>query len=183
MLIRKLTYIFVCLLMMFSCSVNKFIPDGEYLLKDVKIVSNTNASNVVKARSYVRQMPNAKWFSLVKVPLYTYALSGRDTTLWINKVLQRLGEPPVVFDEGLAERSRRNIEQMLLNDGYLHATVDLECEKRDDKKRAVATYYLHERERYYVSDITLNTEDTLLYAIVEAEKELILWICTCLRNV
>lgn len=172
MLIRKLTYIFVCLLMMFSCSVNKFIPDGEYLLKDVKIVSNTNASNVVKARSYVRQMPNAKWFSLVKVPLYTYALSGRDTTLWINKVLQRLGEPPVVFDEGLAERSRRNIEQMLLNDGYLHATVDLECEKRDDKKRAVATYYLHERERYYVSDITLNTEDTLLYAIVDSTSEL-----------
>ena len=165
--IRKLTYIILCVFMMFSCSVNKFIPEGEYLLKDVKIVSNTNASNVTKARDYVRQMPNAKWFSLVKVPLYTYALSGRDTTLWINRVLQRLGEAPVVFSEELAERSRRNLQQMLVNDGYLHAEVDFTCEKKDDKKRAVATYYLHERERYFVSDITLNSADSVLSSYID----------------
>lgn len=169
--IRKLTYIILCVFMMLSCSVNKFIPEGEYLLKDVKIVSNTNASNVTKARDYVRQMPNAKWFSLVKVPLYTYALSGRDTTLWINRVLQRLGEAPVVFSEELAERSRRNLQQMLVNDGYLHAEVDFACEKKDDKKRAVATYYLHERERYFVSDITLNSADSVLSSYIDFSSE------------
>ena len=169
--IRKLTYMILCIFMMISCSVNKFVPEGEYLLKDVKIVSNTNTANVTKARDYVRQMPNAKWFSLVKVPLYTYALSGRDTTVWINRVLQRVGEPPVIYDEGLAERSRRNIEQMLVNDGYLHATVDFACEKRKKKKRAVATYYLHERERYYVSDITLNTADSALSSLVDLTSE------------
>ena len=169
--LRKLTYMFLCIFMMFSCSVNKFVPEGEYLLKDVKIVSNTNSENVSKARDYVRQMPNAKWFSLVKVPLYTYALSGKDTTVWINRVLQRLGEPPVIFSETLAERSRRNIEQMLVNDGYLHATVDLASEKRDKKKRAIATYYLHERERYYVSDITLNTADKALSSYIDFSSE------------
>ena len=169
--IKRLTYILLSILTITSCSVNKFIPDGEHLLKDVKIVSNTNASNVVKARNYVRQMPNAKWFSLVKVPLYTYALSGRDSTMWINKVLQRLGEPPVIFSDELAERSRLNIEQMLVNDGYLHASVDLECEKRDDKKRATATYYLHERERYYVSDIALNCADSALCSFVDLNSQ------------
>ncbi|MBQ8337144.1 MAG: BamA/TamA family outer membrane protein [Bacteroidaceae bacterium] len=170
--IRKWTYLLLSILLTVSCSVNKFIPEGEHLLKDVKIVSNTNAGNAKKARNYVRQQPNAKWFSLVKVPLYTYALSGRDTTLWINRVLQRLGEAPVVFDEKLAERSRRNIEQMLVNDGYLHASVDFECEKNDKKKRAVATYYLHERERYFVSDISLNTNDTILKAIIDSTSAL-----------
>ena len=160
-----------CIFMMFSCSVNKFVPEGEYLLKDVKIVSNTNTENVSKARKYVRQMPNAKWFSLVKVPLYTYALSGPDTTVWINKVLQRIGEPPVIFSDALADRSRRNIEQMLVNDGYLHATVDFDCEKREKKKRAIATYYLHERERYYVSDITLNTTDSALSSFIDFSSE------------
>jgi hypothetical protein len=157
--------------MMFSCSVNKFVPEGEYLLKDVKIVSNTNRDNVTKARDYVRQQPNAKWFSLVKVPLYTYSLSGRDTTMWINKVLQRLGEPPVIFSDALAERSRKNIEQMLQNDGYLHASVDFECEKRDKKRRATVTYYLHERDRYYVSDIALNTDDAALASFVDFSSE------------
>ena len=160
-----------CIFMMFSCSVNKFVPEGEYLLKDVKIVSNTNTENVSKARKYVRQMPNAKWFSLVKVPLYTYALSGPDTTVWINKVLQRIGEPPVIFSDALADRSRRNIEQMLVNEGYLHATVDFDCEKREKKKRAIATYYLHERERYYVSDIALNTTDSALSSFIDFASE------------
>lgn len=168
---RVLTYLFLCLFLTVSCSVNKFIPEGEHLLKDVKIVSNTNAANASKARSYVRQTPNAKWFSLVKVPLYTYALSGKDTTMWHNRVLQRLGEAPVIYDAGMAERSRSNIQQMLVNDGYLHATVDFECEKDDRKKRAVAKYYLHERERYYVSEINFNTADERLKAIVEANSE------------
>ena len=132
---RNLTYLLLCLFLTVACSVNKFIPEGEHLLKDVKIVSNTNATNTSKARSYVRQTPNAKWFSLVKVPLYTYALSGRDTTKWHNRVLQRMGEAPVVYSEEMAERSRYNIQQMLVNDGYLHATVDFECDKDDRNSR------------------------------------------------
>lgn len=168
---KVLTYLFLCLFLTVSCSVNKFIPEGEHLLKDVKIVSNTNTSNSSKARDYVRQTPNAKWFSLVKVPLYTYALSGCDTTKWHNRVLQRMGEAPVIYSEEMAERSQYNIQQMLINDGYLHATVDFECEKDDKKKRAVAKYYLHERERYYISEITLNTDDKRLKSIIEANSK------------
>ena len=61
-------------LMLFSCSVKKFIPEGGYLLSDVDIISNTNKDNAAKAKNYVRQKPNAKWFTLVKLPMYTYAL-------------------------------------------------------------------------------------------------------------
>lgn len=167
---RKIIILLACNIMVLSCSVNKFIPEGEHLLDDVVIVSNTNKANAAKARSYVRQQPNSKWFSLAKVPLYTYALSGRDTSLWINKALQRIGEAPVIYDTQLAERSRANIEQMLINDGYLHATVDLECKKNDKKKRAVATYYLHERERYYVSEMNMVTEDKELKEFLYADS-------------
>ncbi|WP_289465484.1 hypothetical protein, partial [Klebsiella pneumoniae] len=90
------------------------------LLDDVVVISNTNKDNAVKALSYVRQQPNSKWFSLAKIPLHTYALSGKDTTKWINRALQRVGEAPVIYDETLAEKTRANIEQMLRNDGYLH---------------------------------------------------------------
>lgn len=153
-------------LMLFSCSVKKFIPEGGYLLSDVDIVSNTNKDNAGKAKNYVRQKPNAKWFTLVKLPMYTYALSGLDSTKWHNRVLRRLGEKPVVYSDMLAEATRLNIQQMLLNDGYLHAKVDLECEKNDDKRKAKAVYYLHERERYYVSDFRINVDDKQLQELI-----------------
>ena len=164
----RLVYSILCILMLVSCSVNKFIPEGESMLDDVRIISNTNASNATKAGSYVRQQPNSKWFSLVKVPLYTYSLSGRDTTRWGNRVLQKIGEAPVIFNEELAERSRSNIEKMLVNDGYLHAKVEYDYRRKSDDKHVVVNYYLHERERYYVSDINLSTDDKALEAIIDS---------------
>jgi hypothetical protein len=149
--------------------VNKFIPEGKYLLDDVTIISTTNHENAVKARSYVRQMPNAKLFNLVKLPLYTYSLSGHDTAQWRNKVLRRLGEAPVIYDSLQSEKSRQSIRKMLVNDGYFHATVDFECVKNYRKKRADAIYYLHERERYYVSSIDYDMEDETVGAIILAD--------------
>lgn len=170
MSLRKVTYMLLCCFMVLSCSVNKFVPEGKYLLDDVAIVSNTNASNALKAQAYVRQQPNSKWFSMAKVPMYTYALSGIDSTKWVNRALRRMGEAPVIYSEALAERTRANIEQMLRNDGYLHATVDLECRKDDKKRRASVTYYLHEREQYYVSEMNLVTQDKQLWEIIVADS-------------
>ena len=170
MSLRKVLLQILCLMSVLSCSVNKFIPEGECLLDDVDIVCSTNDANALKASSYLRLQPNSKWFSLFKLPLYTYALSGTDDSKWINRALKRLGEAPMIYDEELAEASRVNIEQMLRNDGYLHATVDLECEKDVDKKRAVATYYLHERERYYISELHLRTDDEGLKELIVADS-------------
>ena len=157
-------------LMLFSCSVKKFIPEGEFLLNDVDIVSNTNPANATKAKNYIRQKPNAKWFSLVKVPMYTYSLSGLDSTKWGNRVLRRLGEKPVVYSNKLAEATCYNIQQMLLNDGYLHARVDLETLVNEEKRRAKVTYYLHEKERYYISDFEMVCGDSAVSEIIVADS-------------
>lgn len=170
MSLRKIIYLLSSLLLLGSCSVKKFIPEGEYLLNDVDIISNTNSANALKASNYVRQKPNAKWFSLVKVPMYTYALSGLDSTKWNNRVLRRLGEKPVIYSETLAEKTRKNIEQMLQNDGYLHATVDLEPVFNEKSRRATAVYYLHEKERYYISEFNMVSEDKAVGDIIIADS-------------
>ncbi len=155
---KKLIYIFVVTLLMLSCSSTKFVGDDEYLLNNVDIVSQHDVSLAVKAQSYIRQHPNSKWFSLLKVPLYTYSLSGRDTTKWNNRLLRKIGEAPVIYSRQQAEMTRSNIENMMRNDGYLHATVDLE-ERVIDKKRKNVVFYLHERERYTVSAFSMESED------------------------
>ena len=169
-LLRKFIFAFLGVLMLFSCSVKKFIPEGEFLLNDVDIVSNTNPANATKASNYIRQKPNAKWFSLVKVPMYTYSLSGLDSTKWGNRVLRRLGEKPVIYSDKLAEATRYNIQQMLLNDGYLHARVDLETLVNEEKRRAKVTYYLHEKERYYISEFEMVCGDSVVSDIIVADS-------------
>ena len=165
-LLRRLFFALLGVMLLFSCSVKKFIPEGEYLLNDVDIVSNTNGDNASKAQKYIRQKPNAKWFSLLKVPMYTYALSGLDSTKWGNRVLRRLGEKPVVYSHRLAEATRLNIQQMLLNEGYLHAGVDLETLVDEERRRAKVTYYLHEKERYYISEFGMLCADSVVGAMI-----------------
>lgn len=156
-------------LLLLSCSTTKFVPDGEHLLSRVHIVSQHDRSLAVKAQNYIRQHPNSKWFSLAKVPLGIYSLAGSDTTKWGNRVLQRIGEEPVIYSSSMAELTRYNMEQMLRNDGYLHATVDLETREVGDKQ-VETIYYLHERNRYTVSSINMETDDNHVAAIIKADS-------------
>ena len=49
-MLRRLIFALLGVMLLFSCSVKKFIPEGEYLLNDVDIVSNTNTDNESKAK-------------------------------------------------------------------------------------------------------------------------------------
>ena len=173
MSLRKGIYLILCLLLA-SCSVSKFIPEGEYMLNSVDIVSHSKENYAAQARSYVRQNPNSKWFSLFRAPLYMYSLSGRDTSKWINRTLQKVGEAPVIYDSAMAELTRANIETMLRNDGHLRATVDFEP-KVVKGNRVDAVYYLHEREKYTVVSIRREVEDTMVerYILEDTVKSLL----------
>ena len=87
-----------------SCTTTKFVPDGSYLLDEVKIRTDQKNIRPSSLRMYVRQNPNAKWFSLIKTQLYVYNLSGRDSTKWGNKFLRRIGDAPVIYSEDEAKR-------------------------------------------------------------------------------
>ena len=168
MSIRKEIYLLLTLLLA-SCSVSKFIPEGEHMLNRVDIISHNKENYATQARSYVRQNPNSKWFSIAKVPMHIYSASGKDSTKWINKALQKIGEAPVIYDSRQAELTRANIETMLRNNGYLHATVDFEP-KVVKENRINATYYLHEREQYKIVSVTREIEDSLIEKHVVADS-------------
>ena len=61
------------LIMLSSCSSTKYVPDGAYLLNKMKVSTEGEYRdlNTLALRSYVRQTPNQRWFSLFKLPLAT----------------------------------------------------------------------------------------------------------------
>ncbi len=153
-----LKYIYITLSLTFvSCSVSKFIPENRYLLDEVKVISENKDVKPSSVRSYVRQNPNAKWFSLVKVPLYTYCLSGKDSTKWYNKFFRRIGDAPVIYDEELTKRSEEELTKALNNLGYMGASVS--TEKKIAKKKLKLTYKLNPGKAYRVRRIRYDIKD------------------------
>ena len=153
-----LKYIYITLsLTLASCSVSKFIPEDHYLLDEVKLVSENKEVKPSSVRSYVRQNPNAKWFSLVKVPLYTYCLSGKDSTKWYNKFFRRIGDAPVIYDEEATERSEEELTKALNNMGYMSASVS--AEKKISKKKLKLTYKLNPGKPYMIRDVHYDIKD------------------------
>lgn len=143
-----------------GCSVNRFIPEDEHMLNQVSIRSDKKDLKTAPLMGYVSQHPNNKWFSLVKVPLYIYSLSGRDSTKRINRFVRRLGDPPVIYDSVLSRRTQINIQNAVKNMGYLNAEVDLLEVKKNN--RISVRYYVQPHQRYKVIRISKDIQDTAI---------------------
>ena len=109
---------------MAGCSSTKYVPEGAYLLDELNVQSDNKDVKPADLNLFIRQQPNTKWFNLIKTQLYIYNMSGRDTTQWINRVLRRVGDAPVIFDSFETERSRQELEKAVRNLGYMGAIVD-----------------------------------------------------------
>ena len=151
-------------LWMVSCSSTKFVGEGEYLLDDVKIVSDTKAYKPSDLKPYLRQQPNFKAFGLMKWQLYLYGWSGRDADKWINKRLRSMGEPPVILDTTLVEQSVGELQRFFVNKGYLNAQVNASIDTSKYKK-AVVTYQITSREPYRIFDYSMYLNDPKIDSI------------------
>lgn len=160
----KYYLLFLLALVLYSCSPSKFIPDGEYLLDEVSVSSDNKDVKGQSMKSYLRQHPNSKWFSLIKIPLYTYCLSGKDSTKRFNRFLQRVGEAPVIYNESDAGKSRVEIEKAVRNLGYIRGSVDMVTIK--DKDRLKLKYHIHTDRPYTIESVRLDTKDSTVLDIV-----------------
>lgn len=166
MQIKQFIYIILGGILLYSCSVTKYVPEDRYLLNrvEVSIADETSTDiNVGYMKSYVTQNENSRWFSSAKVPLFIYSLSGIDTAKWINRTLKALGEPPVIYDSLLSKQSCQNLCLELQNQGYLDANVTLR--EMYKGKKVSLNYLLQPGERYYVRNIKYEIQDSLIAKI------------------
>ena len=140
-----------------SCSTTKYVPDGSYLLDEVRIHTDNKNVKPSNLSIYVRQNPNSKWFSLIKTQLYVYNWSGRDSTRWVNRALRRLGDAPVIYSKEETERSREEMTKAVQNMGYMGATV--EYIPKIKKKKVKLAYKVNTGEPYIVRSLKYDVQD------------------------
>ncbi|MCR4921421.1 MAG: BamA/TamA family outer membrane protein [Bacteroidaceae bacterium] len=170
---KRVVYAFagtmLAVLLLQACSASRLLPEDGYLLDRVVIRSDSASLSPAPLQGYIRQHPNSKWFSLMKVPLGIYCLSGRDSTKRINRFVRRIGEAPVVYDSRLAQKTRQNIESAVQNLGYLDA--DVEMQERRHKHKVGLLYQIHPRERYSVRLMQIDVQDRGVDSVMRREGD------------
>ena len=150
-----------------SCSVDKYIPEGQHMLTGIEVMCDDK--DVMKAYAlgdYATQQTNSKWFG-AKVPLGIYMLSGTDTTKRACRFWRKLGEAPVLYDSVKSQKVMTDIAQVLGNAGYMKATVDEQKTAKGKKMKLI--YHVHPNQRYTIRQIHRFVEDRDLRAFITEE--------------
>lgn len=169
-------YIFLLVILptLGSCSMTKYVPKDQYLLKNVKIKATIPDVNNEELKGYLRQTPNNTVLGFWPLKLGFYNASSEDSTKWSNRWLRRIGEPPVIYDSLKTIYGCDELQKVIFNKGYLNAIVTFKTTINPKKRHAKVTYSIEEGEPYRLRNYFITIPDSLaLEAINRREKPLI----------
>ena len=161
-----------------SCSSTKHVAPGEYLLDDVSIhiLDRENQNGDVSTYNlvnYLRQTENHKVLGGLKLQLALYNISGKDSSKWFNKWVQRVGTPPVIYDSTLTAASVSQLSRALINKGYMNNSVTSQVDKNANKRKVKVTYNIRLNQPYYIRSITYNIPNDTLKQLILADTTLL----------
>lgn len=169
-------YIFLLVILptLGSCSMTKYVPKDQYLLKNVKIKATIPDVNNEELKGYLRQTPNNTILGFWPLKLGFYNATSEDSTKWSNRWLRRIGEPPVIYDSLKTIYGCDELQKVIFNKGYLNANVTFKTTINPKKRHAKVTYSIEEGEPYRLRNYFITIPDSsALEAINRREKPLI----------
>ena len=158
----------IALLCIASCSTTKYVADGDFLLNDIDVKCDDPEIDATDLYDYVIQQPNTPGTFFNKTSLRFYSLSGRDTSKWINKLIRRFGEPPVIYSEESTQLSAKEIKSQLFNIGYFTADVNYDVKK--EGKKASVVYDIKAGEPYKIRNVDESIDGGLIDDIMHSKN-------------
>lgn len=172
MKIRFLSLLSLLVMLLGACNPTKYVPEGEYLLNKASIKIDNKELKNIKFKEYLRQTPNAAVFGAFRMQLRIYSLAGRDTTKWRNRMLKRIGDPPVIYNASLTSLSVKQIQQVLENKGYINAKVQSSVTFKG--KKANVKYIINSNIPYRLNQYNVDVKNDTLDGIAsDSSKSLI----------
>ncbi|QRR02135.1 translocation and assembly module lipoprotein TamL [Dyadobacter sandarakinus] len=162
-----------------SCSVNKYVPEGQslYVGSKVNVTPDSVAKPKVKGmdsqlESIVKPPPNKTLFGFpYKVWFYYWIGEPKDEGGLRSWFRNKLGEPPRFATERVADINAANMVSYLDNEGYYRSSVDGKVVPTKKKKRRSAIYefdayimprYVINEVKYVVGDSSLFNRDLVM---------------------
>ncbi|MBR4390687.1 MAG: BamA/TamA family outer membrane protein [Bacteroidales bacterium] len=158
--------LFILATLFASCSIKRFVPEGQSFLDKNKIVIENTPVEFKKSdiSSYIEQKTfNARF--PYRTSLWWYYVTEKKTDRkfwrWVN---QFLGRQPEYYDANATYNSAKQIEQYLNNRGYFNSKVTYDTKKVSRRKKHLCktVYTIHPTEPYRISKIHYQIEDTVI---------------------
>ena len=153
-----------------ACNMTKFVPQGQYLLNDVKVtVDDTKEVPPTDLMKYVQQKQNTEILGFWKLQLGIYNTASIDTTKWTSKNARKIGEAPVVFSPQLVDASCVQLKRAMNNKGYFQAQVDTTMQMKDRKVNLV--YHITANAPYQLRNYSVNVAHSDLKSVAQNQRQ------------
>lgn len=168
-MLDKRLHIIILLFMavaMSSCNINRFVPEGKYLVKKNNIVIEEKKTKISKSglSSYITLKPYKDAIQ-TNIPTWFYYKSEQrpDSKIWawMNKTF---GKTPVYYDVKDANNSSTQMMRYLDNVGYFHSKVKHTVKTR--RKKATVTYHVYPTKPYHVNKFNYVINDSLVKSYI-----------------
>ncbi len=154
----SLSILFVLLVfIMTSCSTTRYVKPTEFLLNDVDIKADTRVMPMEELVYYLRQTPNSGIFGAYRLQLQIYNMSGPDTSKWVNRILRKAGEPPVIYSDELTRQTAENLRRLYVNKGYPQAEVVTDTTHK--RQKINVRYSITAHQPYRIRNIESRVRD------------------------
>jgi len=159
------------LLFLISCSINKYIPQGESLYIGAKIKTNTDSILNKKQKkaiheqlkTIIRPLPNSTIFGFPYKVWFYYVLGEpkkeKGVRSWFRK---KFGETPILASKRAVSINTDIISNYLNNEGYFRSTASGELIIKG--KKAEAFYVTNLRPRYTIGKVEFVKKDSMAFS-------------------
>ena len=167
---KNLSYILLLLIacgVFISCNSTRTLIDGEYLVnKNIIKIDNKKNVSIDDIGSYIKQKPNRKILMFFRVHLSVYNMFkiGKKERKWKKWLYNTIGEPPVILDTLLTNKSVKQIKLYLNSKGYLNSQVKKEIIYK--KKKATIKYIIKSAEPYCIRNINYSIANDYIRSLV-----------------
>lgn len=138
----------VLLLFLSSCNPTKHVKPDELFLQKNKIKISTRKIDKDDIEAIVKQKPNRKILGLFRFHLGVYNLYKEESE---SKIKLNVGEPPVIYDSLLTERTIKQLKLYADKRGYFDSKVTYSTKTIKNKIKVM--YHLDAGEPYKIKSI------------------------------
>ncbi len=144
------------LVIMFSCSTTRYVGDDDYLLNKTLIQVDNADIDREEFKSYLRQRENTRILGFFRFHLWLYNISSKKKE---EGWLKRAGEPPRIYNEGLALQSQDQLIQYLHNKGFYKAEVDFDAVLNEKRQKTNLSFTIKTGEVYRIGNLSYKIEN------------------------